>query len=85
MVQLVVRIGHTLEAVLEMVGWRGRDETAVKPTVIGVPARKEIVRQCRIICSAPHVLSERMIYVPGSGNSGPEGQSAPCRSDVSLS
>ena len=28
----------TLKGVLEMVGWRRRDETAVNPTEIGVPS-----------------------------------------------
>ena len=29
---------RTLEGVLEMVGWRRRDETGVKPTEIEVPS-----------------------------------------------
>ena len=29
---------HTLEGVLEIVGWRRRDETGVNPTEIGVPS-----------------------------------------------
>ena len=31
-------VRHTLRGVLEMVGWRRRDETGVKPTLIGVPS-----------------------------------------------
>ena len=31
-------VRHTLKGVLEMVGWRKRDDTGVKPTLIGVPS-----------------------------------------------
>ena len=34
---------RTLEGVLEMVGWRRRDETGVKPTEIEVPSINHVI------------------------------------------